>query len=112
MTLSKLKTLIQAYQKQTKSRTKILAFTTLVTLQFSYIAIDDYENIYSVNSLYMIIGKAVGHNKENNGNKYLAFDSADENKEVLKNIKNSVMGLKIKLRSQMMVSVNMVNILF
>ena len=47
----------------------------------------------------MIIGKAVGHNKENNGNKYLAFDSADENKEVLKNIKNSVMGLKIKLRS-------------
>ena len=76
-----------------------MAFTTLVTLQFSYIAIDDYENIYSVNSLYMIIGKAVGHNKENNGNEYLAFDSADENKEVLKNIKNSVMGLKIKLRS-------------
>ena len=47
----------------------------------------------------MIIGKAVGHNKENNGNKYLVFDSADENKEVLKNIKNSGMGLKLKLRS-------------
>ena len=76
-----------------------MAFTTLVTLQFSYIAIDDYENIYNLNSLYMIIGKAVGHNKENNGNKYLVFDSADENKEVLKNIKNSGMGLKLKLRS-------------
>ena len=44
---------------------------------------DDYENVYSVNPLYLIIGKAIGHIEENNGDKYLVFDSADENKEVL-----------------------------
>ena len=47
------------------------------------------ENIYSVNPLYLIIGKADGYIKENNGNKYLVFDSPElhstnENKEVLK----------------------------
>ena len=50
--------------------------------------IADYENIYSVNPLYLMIGKVDGHIEENNGNKYLVFDSveplsADENKEVL-----------------------------
>ena len=44
----------------------------------------DYENIYSVNLLYLIIGKVDRHIEENNGNKYLVFDSTDENKEVLK----------------------------
>ena len=37
--------------------------------------IDDYENIYSVNLLYLMIGEVIGHIKENNGNKYLVFDS-------------------------------------
>ena len=46
--------------------------------------IGGYENIYSVNPLYLIIGKVDGHIEENNGNKYLVFDSIDENKEVLK----------------------------
>ena len=51
--------------------------------------IGDYENIYSVNPLHLIIGKVDGHIEENNGNKYLVFDStelhsSDENKEVLK----------------------------
>ena len=46
--------------------------------------IGDYENIYSVNPLYLIIGKVDGHIEENNGNKYLVFDSIDENKKVLK----------------------------
>ena len=31
--------------------------------------IDDYENIYSVNPLYLIIGKVDGFNEEKNGNK-------------------------------------------
>ena len=44
----------------------------------------DYENIYSVNLLHLINGEVVGHVEENNGNKYLVFDSTDENKEVLK----------------------------
>ena len=42
--------------------------------------IDDYENIYSVNPLYLIISKAIGHIEENNENKYLVFDSSDGNK--------------------------------
>ena len=45
--------------------------------------IDDYENIYSVNSLYLIIGKVDGFIEEKNGSKYLVFDSTDENKEAL-----------------------------
>ena len=35
--------------------------------------IDDYESINSVNPLYLIIGKADGYIKENNGNKYLVL---------------------------------------
>ena len=46
--------------------------------------IDDYESIYSVNPLYLRIGHASGYNEEKNGNKYLIFDSVDENKEILK----------------------------
>ena len=46
--------------------------------------IGDCENIYSANPLYLITGKVDGHIEEINGNKYLIFDSTDENKEVLK----------------------------
>ena len=45
---------------------------------------DDYESIYSVNTLYLRINHASGYIEEKNGNKYLIFDSVDENKEVLK----------------------------
>ena len=60
--------------------------------------IDDCENIYSVNPLYLIIGKVDGHIEENNGNKYLVFDSTDENNEVLKSTENFGIELKIKLK--------------
>ena len=46
--------------------------------------IGNYENIYSVNPLYLIIGEADGHIEEKSGSKYLVFSSADENKELLK----------------------------
>ena len=46
--------------------------------------IDDYENIYSVNPLYLIIAHASGYIEEKGVNKYLVFDSTDENKELLK----------------------------
>ena len=52
---------------------KILVFTTVGTLQTK--KIDDYENIYSANPLYLMIGEVIGHIEENNGNKYLVFDS-------------------------------------
>ena len=54
-----------------------------------YIAIkriDDYESIYSVNPLYWHINHENGYLEEKNGDKYLMFDSVDENKEVLKKI--------------------------
>ena len=43
--------------------------------------IDECENIYSVNPLYLRIDHANGYVEEKNGNKYLMFDSTDENKE-------------------------------
>ena len=44
----------------------------------------DYVKINSVNPLYLIISEADGYIKEKNGSKYLVFDSANENNEVLK----------------------------
>ena len=46
-----------------------------------------------------MIDEVIGHIQEKNGNKYVVFDSSDENKEVLKNTKNFGMRLKIKLRT-------------
>ena len=54
--------------------------------------IGDYENIYSVNPLYLIIGKVNGHIECNSiecekiESKYSVFDSTDENKKVSKKI--------------------------
>ena len=56
-------------------------FIALDTSQLKIIR--DCENIYSLNPLYLIIGEVDGHTEEKNGSKYLVFDSADENKEVL-----------------------------
>ena len=60
--------------------------------------IDDYENIYSVNPLYLTISHASGYIEEKGVNKYLVFNSTDENKELLKkynDVFNGIMG-KIK----------------
>ena len=46
--------------------------------------IDDCENIYNVNPLYLIVNHANGYIEEKGVNKYLIFDSTDENKELLK----------------------------
>ena len=47
--------------------------------------IGDYNNINSVNPLYLIVNvnKMIGHFEEKNENKYLVLDEIDENKEVL-----------------------------
>ena len=74
-----------------------MVFTTLDTLQLK--KIDDYENIRSVNPLYQMIGKVIGHIEENNGNNYLVFHSSDENKEVLKKYKKLWDAIKNKMRS-------------
>ena len=45
--------------------------------------ISDYENIKTVNPLYLIIGEVDGYIEENNGNRYLTFTCTDKNKKVL-----------------------------
>ena len=42
--------------------------------------IDDCENIYSKNPLYLLINHANGYIEEKGVNKYLIFDSTDEKK--------------------------------
>ena len=43
--------------------------------------ISDYENINSVNPLYLIIGGVGGYTEESNRNKYLTFASTDKTKK-------------------------------
>ena len=42
----------------------------------------DYNNINSVNPLYLMIDEMIGHFEEKNENKYLVLDDVNENKEV------------------------------
>ena len=57
---------------------------------------DDYENIYNVNPLYLSITHANGYIEEKSVNKYLIFDSTDENKELFKKYNDVFDGNKIK----------------
>ena len=81
MTLSVSNILSQTCYKLTKTHAKTLVFTTLDILQLK---IDDCKNIYSVNPLYLLVNHVSGYIKEKYENKYLIFDSTDENKELLK----------------------------
>ena len=66
-----------------------------------YITIKSYgdcENIHSVNPLHLIINKAYGYIEEKNGEKYLIFDSRNENSEVLKKYNEVWMVLNMKLK--------------
>ena len=60
--------------------------------------IDDYENIYSINPLYLIIDHASGYIDEKEINKYLVFDSTDENKELLKKYDDIFNGIRNKIK--------------
>ena len=46
--------------------------------------VDHFDSIYSVNPLYSRVDHVNGYIKEKGINKYLVFDSADENKELLR----------------------------
>ena len=59
--------------------------------------IDDYENIYSVNPLYLIIAHASRYIEEKGVNKYLISDFTDENKELLKKHNDAWSGIKNKI---------------
>ena len=60
--------------------------------------IDDYENIYSVNPLYLIIAHASRYIEEKGGNKNLIFDSTDENKELLRKYNDVFNGIINKIK--------------
>ena len=55
--------------------------------------IDDCKNICSVNPLYLRINHATGYIEEKGMNKYLIFDSTDENKELLKEYIDLIFGM-------------------
>ena len=69
--------------------------------------VDDCENIYSVNPLNILVNHASGYIEEENENKYLVFDSTNENKELLKNTR--LFGMELKMKSkQYMEAKNMI----
>ena len=68
-----------------------IAYTTIKT-------IDDCENIYSVNPLYLCVDHANGYIEGINGNKYSIFDSTDENKKLLKKYNDVWNGIKDKIK--------------
>ena len=59
------------------------------------------NNINSVNPLYLMIDKMIGHFEEKSGNKYLVLDDVNENKGVLKKYEEVWEGVKKKLKRLM-----------
>ena len=57
------------------------------------------NNINSVNPLYLMIDKMIGHFEEKSGNKYLVLDDVDENKEVSKKYKEVWQGVKKEIET-------------
>ena len=60
--------------------------------------IDVRKNIYSANPLYLLINHASGYIEQKGMNNYLVFDSADENKEVLKKYNDVWNGIRDKIK--------------
>ena len=57
------------------------------------------NNINSVNPLYLMIDKMIGHFEEKNGNKYLVLDDVNENKEVSKKYEEVWNGIKKEIET-------------
>ena len=55
-------------------------------------------NINSVNPLYLGISRVNSYIEEKDSNKYLVFDSIDENKELLKKYNDVFNGIKDKIK--------------
>ena len=60
--------------------------------------VDDCENIYMVNPLYLLVNHANGYIDKKGVNKYLKFDSRDGNKELLKKYNNVWNGIRNKIK--------------
>ena len=60
--------------------------------------IDDCESIYSMNPLYLRVDHVNGYIEEKGVNKYLVFDSTDENKELFKKYNDVFNGIRNKIK--------------
>ena len=81
----------------TGNHTKTLVFTTFDILQLKKLMIMKIF-IYSVNPLYLTISHASGYIEEKGVNKYLVFNSTDENKELLKKYNDVFNGIRNKIK--------------
>ena len=61
--------------------------------------VDDCQNINSVNPLYLLIDKMIGHFEEKSGNKYLVLYDVNENKEVSKKYEEVWEGVKKEIET-------------
>ena len=61
--------------------------------------IGDYNNVNSVNPLYLMINESIGYFEEKNKNKYLVLDEIDENKEVLNKHEEVWEGIKKEIEN-------------
>ena len=57
------------------------------------------NNINSVNPLYLMIDKMIGHFEQKNGNKYLVLDDVNENKEVSQKYEEAWSGIKKEIET-------------
>ena len=68
----------------------------------NYVTVKNFancNNINSVNPLYLMINKMIGHFEEKNENKYLVLDDVDENKEVSKKYEEVWEGVKKEIET-------------
>ena len=73
-----------------------ICYVRYITIQ----RFDDFENIYSVNPLYLLVNHASGYIKEKNENKYLILDgSVNENKALLKKYADVWDGIKNEIKA-------------
>ena len=57
------------------------------------------NNINTVNPLYLMIDKMIGHFEEKNGHKYVVLDDANENKEVSQKLEEVWNGIKKEIET-------------
>ena len=83
--------------KKTNYKDIDITYISYVTVK----RIASFNNINSVNPLYLMINEVIGHFEEKNGNRYLVLDDVDKSKEVLKKYEEVWEGIKKKLKPLM-----------
>ena len=81
-------------------RTDKKSYKDIDIFNIGYVAkkkISNSMNINSVNLLYLGITRVNGYIEEKDSNKYLVFDSTDENKELLKKYNDVFNGIRNKI---------------